>query len=121
MAEDAQWEGRKYGSLHDEDVRSLDLEHELSFISKKFVKKDLYKGEAHWFDSLSVSQRRSLLYVLSKMGREYLRRKRRLRCVHRVQDKEIKQVLKGRSRGTYRVEKDQCALDHAVKPTRPEE
>ncbi|MGD0125283.1 MAG: hypothetical protein ABSF46_07995 [Terriglobia bacterium] len=105
MAEEAQWEGRKYGSLYNDDITSLDVQRELSFISKRFLKKDLYENCVYLFDCYNLSQKRNLLHILSMMSREYLRRKRRFRCRWEVVDKEIRHVLKGRFRGTYRVEK----------------
>lgn len=115
MAEDAQREGRKYGSLHDAEITSLDLAGELNQIGRWFVKGDLYKDEAFWFNSLDVSQRRSVLFALSKLSRAHLRRRRRFRCAWRVAGKEIRQVLKARCPGTYRVEKDPVAFYERVR------
>jgi hypothetical protein len=110
MAEDAQWEGRKYGSLYNDDVTSLDLEHEFCFISKTFLTRDLYNNSAFLFDRFTASQKRYLLYILSRMSREYLRRKRRFRSIWRVVGKDIKEVLEARSPGTYRVEEEVAIL-----------
>jgi hypothetical protein len=113
MAENAQWEGRKYGSLYNDDITSLDLEHEFCFISKRFLKKDLYNHDAFLFDHFTVSQKRYLLYILSRMSREYLRRKRRMRSANKVIAKEVEEVLKERFLGTYRVEEDLAIIRKA--------
>jgi hypothetical protein len=110
MAEDAQREGRRYGSLYRNDITSLDLEHELSFICTRFLKKDLYSNDACFFDCFTIGQKRLLLYFLAKMSREYLRRKRRIRARNKVAAKEVNQVLRKRSPGTYRVEKDPAVM-----------
>jgi hypothetical protein len=110
MAEDAQWEGRMYGSLYSADLTGLDLEWEFSLISKELLKRDLYNGHAFLFDCFAASQKRLLFYLLSRMSREHLRRKRRFSCEWKVTNKEISHVLKRRFPGTYRVEKDPAVV-----------
>ena len=106
MAEAAQTEGRIYGFLAG-DVTPLDLEHEFCFISEKFLKKDLYRHSVDLFTCFSPVQRRLLKFILSRMSREYLRRNRRRRAWFKVQmGRTVKQALKERFFGTYRVEED---------------
>jgi hypothetical protein len=109
-AEAAQREGRKYGLLYDDDLTSHDLESEFSYISRKFLKKDLYYGEACLFDCFTSSQKRCLLYIVSKMSRTYQRRKRHRIAVNTVTPKDVRRVLKDRAIGTYRVEKDPTVI-----------
>jgi len=110
MAEAAQCEGRKYGSICKHDLTSLDLESEFSFISRKFLKEDLYYGDAYLFDCFSGSQKGNILYIISRMSRTYQRRKRRRIAVNIVTPKSMKRVLKDRAMGTYRVEKDPAVI-----------
>ena len=78
MEENAKAEGDIYGNVAKYDVGGLKLEHELSFISKRFVKKDLYYGDANLFDwTFSADQKRVIFYLLSLMSREYLCRRRK--------------------------------------------
>jgi hypothetical protein len=108
MAEAAQWEGRKYGSPNKGDVTPLDLEHEFEFIGEKFLKKDLYRHSVALFQHFfTPSQRRLLMYILSKMSREYLRRNRRSLAWLDVQGgRTVEEALKERAFGTYRVEEE---------------
>lgn len=111
MAEAAHWEGRCYGSLYKHDVTPLDLEHEFGFISEKFLKKDLYRNSVDLFTYFTPPQRRLLIYVLSRMSREYLRRNRRKRAWHDIQKgRTVKQALAERFFGTYRVEEDPTVI-----------
>ena len=106
MAEAAQTEGRTYGSLSKGDA-PLDLEQEFGFISVKFLKKDLYRHSVDLFTYFAPSQRRLLMYVLSRISREYLRRNRRKRAWYDIQvGRTMKQALEERFFGTYRVEED---------------
>jgi hypothetical protein len=110
MAEAAQGEGRVYGSLSKGDA-PLDLEHEFGFISQKFLKKDLYRNSVDLFTYFTPPQRRLLMYVLSRMSREYLRRNRRKRAWYDIQKgRTTKQALEERFFGTYRVEKDPTVI-----------
>ena len=107
MAESAQCEGREYGPLSKGET-PLDLEHEFSFISEKFLKKDLYRHSVALATAFSPSQRRLLVYLLSRMSREYLGRKRRSMVWYRIlmTGRTIEQALRERFSGTYRVEED---------------
>ena len=61
-----------------DDIGGLELEPEFSFISKRFVKKDLYHGDANLFDwTFNANQKKVIFYLLSLMSREYLRRRRK--------------------------------------------
>ena len=78
MARLAKAEGARYGSIHRENISGLDIEHELSSLSKHFLGKDLFFGDANLFQwSFSLSQRRLIFYVLSRLQREFLKRHRR--------------------------------------------
>jgi hypothetical protein len=83
MAGFAQGEGRAYGNIHERRVSGEDLEGEFSFISKRFVKKDLFYGLASVFDwSFTPDQKRLIYYLLSQMSRSHLRRSRKLRAAN---------------------------------------
>jgi hypothetical protein len=104
-AEAAQWDGRKYGSPNKGDVTPLDLEREFEFIGEKFLKKDLYRHSVALFQHFfTPSQRRLLMYILSKMSREYLRRS--LAWLDVQAGRTVEEALKERAFGTYRVEED---------------
>jgi hypothetical protein len=111
MAESAQCKGREYGPLSKGEA-PLDFEHEFSSISEKFLKKDLYRHSVAQATAFSPSQRRLLVYLLSMMSREYLRRKRRSMAWFRIQvtGRTIEQALRERFPGTYRVEEDSTAV-----------
>ena len=104
MAEAARCEGRKYGSIHRDDITNLKLEHEFSFISKRFLKRDLYRNDAWLFECFSASQKRHLFYITSLMTREFLRNNRRAIAAGQVSGLSIDQVISGRSHGSFRVE-----------------
>lgn len=74
----AKQEGARYGDLnHQEGMLGLQLEHELSRISEWAVGKDLYYGQAGFFDRyLSIEEQRFMLFILSDMGRYYMQRHR---------------------------------------------
>jgi hypothetical protein len=82
MEKDAKIEGNRYGGVAGRNVTGLDLEEEMSSLSRSFLgKKDLYFGRANLFDqSFSPNQRKVLYYLLSVMQRHYLRRTRRPRA-----------------------------------------
>jgi hypothetical protein len=83
MGELARGEGGAYGDIHQREITGLDLEWELSYVSKRFVKKDLFHGDANLFDwSFTPDQKRLLYYLLSKMSRAYLRRGRKNRAAN---------------------------------------
>jgi hypothetical protein len=107
MAESAQCEGREYGPLSKGD-HPLEVEHELSFISEKFLRKDLYRHSVALAEAFSPSQRRLLIYLLSRMTREFLRRRRRsgARLRKTMTGRTVEQALGERFPGTYRVEAD---------------
>ena len=104
MAEAAQSEGRMYGSLYNRQVTPLDLEHEFSFISERFLKKDLYRNSVDLFSDFTLAQRRLLKYIVSRLAREEFRRNRR--NLAKPQGQTIQQALNERFHGTYRVEED---------------
>jgi hypothetical protein len=106
MAELAQGEGCKYSDVHRAAVTDLDLEWEFGFISKRLLKVDLYSHAAYLFEPFHASQKRQLLDILSRMTREYERRKRRSIAWGLVEALPIEEVLDNRARGTYRVEED---------------
>jgi hypothetical protein len=81
MEKDAKIEGQTYGEIATRTIYGLELETEMSFLSKQFLKKDLYYGEANLFDwSFSPDQKKVLFYLLSLMIREQLRKTRRFRA-----------------------------------------
>jgi hypothetical protein len=81
MEKNAKLEGRAYGNIPARPISGLELEHELSLLSKKFVKKDLFYGTANLFDwSFTTNQKKIIFYVLSLMSRAWLRRTRRMRA-----------------------------------------
>jgi len=74
-----------YGNLHKRAISALDLEHELTDLSKKFLNKQMFYGDATsigW--ALSLNQRMYVFYLLSLMQREYLRRNR-----HRMAQSQV--------------------------------
>jgi hypothetical protein len=78
MVQLAKMEGSAYGDIHTRDVSGTDLETQFSLLSKAFIKKDLYDGEANLFDwSFSLDQKRLIYYLISKLMRERRRRARR--------------------------------------------
>ena len=81
----ARAEGMHYGNLHKRAISALDLEHELTNLSKKFLNKQMFYGDATsigW--ALSLNQRMYVFYLLSLMQREYLRRNR-----HRMAQSQV--------------------------------
>jgi len=78
MEKGAKIEGNRYGGVADRQVTGLDLEEEMSSLSKSFLGKDLYFGRANLLnESFSPNQRKVLFYLLSLVQREDLRRTRR--------------------------------------------
>lgn len=106
MAEFAQAEGQKYGSIGRRDVSALDLEWEFRFLSREFVRRDLYDHAAYLFESYTPIERKYLLYVVSRLSRERLRRERRRRAQAEVCGESLEDILTNRAHGTYRVEDD---------------
>lgn len=73
----AKAEGSLYGSINTQEIDGVRIEHELSSLSRGLVKKDLFYGDANLFDwSFSPSQKRLILYLLSGIQREFMRRNR---------------------------------------------
>ena len=106
MAESAQILGRSYHGLLDE-ASTLECEQEFRSLSKRFLKKDLYTHNAFMFEHFSPVHRRFLMYLISAMMQEYYSRNRRKMAHARViMGDGIKEVLRGRAWGTYRVEDD---------------
>ena len=108
MAESAQTDGRTYGNLHEGDGRTISLELEFGFISRRSLHKDLFNHRAYLFECFTPSQRRYLMYLVSRMSLEYRRRNRRSDSVYNTDS--LEDVMKGRAWGTYRVEDDVRAL-----------
>ena len=80
MAEDARWEGCRYGSLFDDDFIGTKLEDEFRFLSKQLTGCDLFFGLTSALNySFSQNQRRFLFYLLSLMSRGIVRKHRRTR------------------------------------------
>jgi hypothetical protein len=104
MAEAAQIEGRVYGELDKVPVSNLELEHAFGLLSRKFLHKNLYHHDAFLFECFSASQKQYLMYIISRMIREHSRRHRRTRVVYDTGT--LRETLKNRARGTYRVEDD---------------
>lgn len=78
MVELAKMEGSTYGDLHRKKVMGVDLEHQLSLLSKSLLGKDVYFGDANLLDwSFSPVQKRLIYYLLSKLLRERARKTRR--------------------------------------------
>lgn len=74
----ARCEGSHYGNIHKKDISALDLEHELDDLSKHFLNKKIFYGDATsigW--ALPPPQRMYVFYLLSLIMRQYLRRNRR--------------------------------------------
>ena len=77
MVELTKHEGEFYGRFAD-PASGLDIETELSFISKRWLGKDLFFGWANTFDwSFNETQKRLLLYMFRKMLIEDMRVRRR--------------------------------------------
>jgi|SRR5580658_1069552 hypothetical protein len=76
MEKDAKIEGQAYGQAAD-GITGLRLEHEFSFVSRRWVHQDLFYGDANLFDwSFTPHQKRLLFHLLSLMSRAYLSRTR---------------------------------------------
>ena len=72
-----QVEGAAFGGIDKKDITGLDVEHLLSALSERVIKKDVFFGEANLFDwSFSPSQKRLLFYLISKLERALRRRNR---------------------------------------------
>jgi hypothetical protein len=81
----AKGEGEAYSDLSADRIDGLKLEHELSYLSRRFLRKDLYRGLAtplEW--SFPPEQRVLLYYLIALMNREYLGRNRRRIAESRV-------------------------------------
>jgi hypothetical protein len=77
MVELAKHEGEYYARFA-EPASGLDVETDLSFISKRWLRKDLFFGWANTFDwCFDQVQKRLLVYIFRKMLIEYLRMRRR--------------------------------------------
>jgi hypothetical protein len=77
MIELAKHEGEYYARFAD-PASGLDVETDLSFISKHWLGKDLFFGWANTFDwCFDQVQKRLLLYIFRKMIVENLRERRR--------------------------------------------
>lgn len=73
----ARCEGSRYGNIHKKDISALDLERELDELSKRFLNKKIFYGDATsigW--GLPSPQRMYVFYLLSLIMRQYLRRNR---------------------------------------------
>ena len=73
----ARSEGSCYGNIHRKDISALDLEHEFDELSKHFLNKKIFYGDATsigW--GLPPPQRMYVFYLLSLIMREYFRRNR---------------------------------------------
>jgi len=105
MAEAAQLEGRMYGALNRDSVSNLDLEHAFGELSGGLLGGlDLYHHSANLFECFTESQNRYLMYLLSRMLREYNRRHHRQRVSYQFES--LDQTFRNRASGTYRVEED---------------
>lgn len=75
VAKYAQREGKSYDNIQEREITGLQLEWELSHVSKWFVKTDLFYGLASVLEhSFTADQRRLFFYLLSLMSRAHLRR-----------------------------------------------
>jgi hypothetical protein len=104
MAESAQSEGRMYGSISRDEITNLRLEHEFNLISKRLLKRDLYRNKACLFECFTACEKRYVFYIISLMSREILRKNRRASATYDVTGFSVDDVLAKRSRGTFRVE-----------------
>ena len=93
MVELAEHEGEFYFRFA-HPVTGLELEHELSYVSERWIRKDLFHGWANILDwSFDPTQKRLLYYILRKMIVEYLRANRRNIAEGNVFDNEREQGL----------------------------
>ncbi len=77
MAVLAKSEGQAYGDIHVRSVGGLALERQFSRLSRCFVGRDLFDGDATLFDwSFTLNQKRLLDYLVSSLNREFARRHR---------------------------------------------
>lgn len=82
-AEFASQDGDLLADIHTRKVSGLDLEHALSGISERFVKKDLFYHDAEWLDwCFSASQTRLVYHFLRKLLVTDLRRKRQFEAIN---------------------------------------
>jgi hypothetical protein len=98
MVENAKAEGDIYGQIHVDHVTGLDLEHELDLLSKRYVHKEFFHGDASSLDSnLCLNHRRYLRYILSLLNREYMRQNRRGLAREKLLDEAIESPQKWKS------------------------
>ncbi len=84
MRELAELEGKAFGKVASQ-ATALDVEHALSKLSRRVLKRDLFRGEAAKLGhSFSPEQRKYLLYLLRRILREDSRRTRRSRARYRL-------------------------------------
>ncbi len=105
MAESAQILGRAYEGYLD-NTTALDLENEFRWLSRRFLRRDLFNHDSFLFECFSPVHRRYLMYIVSRINQEYLRLNRRKMATGSVIGKTMNEVLADRSWGTYRVESD---------------
>jgi len=73
----AKAEGSLYGNLYSADIDVVRVECELDLVSKRYVNKRLFSGNASLLGTVfSPLQLKYLFYMLSLMNREHLRRNR---------------------------------------------
>jgi hypothetical protein len=78
MVDLAKADGLRYGAIHERQVTGLDLEHQFSLLSQRFLRKDFFYGQANLFDwSFSADQKRLIFYLLAQLHREFNRRHRK--------------------------------------------
>jgi hypothetical protein len=93
MVELAKHEGQSYARFAD-PVTGLELEWEFRYVSKRWLRKDLFYGWANIFDwSFDQTQKRLLFCILRKMIVEDLRDRRRNIAEENVFNDEREQGL----------------------------
>ncbi len=104
-AESAQVLGQRYERFL-QNAETLDCEMEFRWLSKRFVKRELFYHHAFLFERFSPVHRRYLMYLIGQIMQESYSRNHRNMAYGVISQKTMKEVLAERSWGTYRVEKD---------------
>lgn len=86
----AQNEGRYYDGYAERNVDGINIEHQLRFIAKLLVGREMFVNYAGIFETaFPQRERRLLFYFLSLIEREYQRKNRRGYATARVMDGEV--------------------------------
>ncbi len=83
-------EGRLHTRVAETLASGLDIEHDISYLSKLILGEEMFYGYANWFGHAFTPDQRILLhYFLDELGREYTRQNRLTFAMDDVLDKTI--------------------------------